>query len=66
MSEGTTVYTVYPVPRGMTDEEAFAEIDLMGELVEYRWWRPRFHWPFVQWCVMEEGAVDAEGQGTAA
>ena len=41
---------VFPVPRGMTADEAFAEMDLMGELVEYRWWRPRFHWPLVKWA----------------
>lgn len=47
------VYTVFPVPRGMTAEEAFAEMETMGRLVEYRWWRPRFHWPFVRWASVE-------------
>lgn len=43
----------FPVPAGMTPEEAFAEIEHMGRLVEYRWWKPRFHWPFVKWAVIE-------------
>jgi len=41
----------------MTPDEAWAEIDLMGELVDYRWWRLRFRWPFVRWAwrhVVEE------------
>lgn len=44
---------VTPVPHGMTADEAFAEIDTMGRLVEYRWWRLRFRWPFVKWAVIE-------------
>jgi hypothetical protein len=44
-----TVVHVFPIPRGMTADEAFAEIDVMGGLVEYRWWRLRFRWPFVRW-----------------
>ena len=48
-----TVLHVFPVPRGITDEEAFAECELMGGFVEYRWWRLRFRWPFVKWCVWE-------------
>lgn len=42
-----------PVPRGMTPEDAFAEIVTLGELVEYRWWRPRFRWPLLRWAVIE-------------
>jgi hypothetical protein len=44
---------VIPVPRGMTPEEAFAEIETFGELVEYRWWRLRFRWPWRRWAVVE-------------
>lgn len=29
---------VIPVPKGMTAEEAWAEIVTMGRLVECRWW----------------------------
>lgn len=43
--------TVIPVPHGMTPEQAFEEIQLMGGLVEYRWWRLRFRWPFRKWAV---------------
>lgn len=44
---------VFPVPGGMTPEQAFDEIETLGELIEYRWWKPRFHWPFRCWAVME-------------
>ncbi len=44
------VLHVYPVPRGMTADQAWDEIELLGELVEYRWWRLRFRWPFVRWA----------------
>lgn len=44
---------VIPVPGGMTPEDAHEEIMTMGRLVEYRWWRPRFRWPFRRWAVME-------------
>jgi hypothetical protein len=37
-----TVVHVIPVPQGMTPEEAWAEIDLMGGLVEYAPMDPRF------------------------
>lgn len=37
----------------MNPEEAWAEISTLGRLVEYRWWRPRFHWPFVKWATIE-------------
>lgn len=47
------VFHVFPVPKGMDVEEAFAEIEVFGELVEYRWWRLRFHWPFVRWAYRE-------------
>ena len=46
-----TRYEVFPVPRGMTDDEAFAELSIMGEFREYRWWRLRFRWPLVKWAV---------------
>jgi hypothetical protein len=49
-----TTLHVIPVPRGMTPEEAHAEIRAFGELVEYRWWRLRFRWPLVKWAVVEE------------
>jgi len=51
--------TVFPVPRGMTVDEAWAEQEVMGKLVEYRWWKPRYHWPFVRWHVMKEEWSDA-------
>ena len=44
---------VYPVPGGMTAEDAFDELEIYGEFVEYRWWRPRFRWPWRRWAVME-------------
>lgn len=43
---------VIPVPGGMTPEDAFAEIDTYGQLLEYRWWKPRFHWPLRKWAVV--------------
>ena len=49
-----TTITVFPVPRGMTTEEAHEEIKTMGRLVEYRPWRLRFRWPFVRWAVVTE------------
>jgi hypothetical protein len=42
---------VFPVPRGYTPEQAWAEISVYGQLVDYRWWRPRYHWPFVRWAI---------------
>ena len=48
------ILSVYPVPRGMTDEQAWEELEAVGEFVEYRWWRLRFRWPFVRWAVREE------------
>lgn len=47
---------VFPVPKGMTDEQAFAELDVFGYFPEYRWWRLRFRWPFVKWTywIIEE------------
>ena len=33
---------VIPVPHGYTPEDAWAEISVMGHLVGYRWWKPRF------------------------
>lgn len=47
---------VIPVPRGMSVDEAFDEIQTMGRFVEYRWWRFRFHWPFRQWAAVQESA----------
>lgn len=44
---------VFPVPAGMTPEEAWLELSVMGRFVEYRWWRPRFRWPFRTWAVWE-------------
>lgn len=44
---------VIPVPHGMTPEEAFAEIETMGQLVEHRWWNWRYRWPFRRWAVVE-------------
>lgn len=45
---------VFPVPRGMRPEEAWAEIATMGRYVEYRWWRPRF-WPGLRtWATVTE------------
>jgi hypothetical protein len=44
---------VVPVPRGYTADQAYDEIEAMGCLVEYRWWRLRFRWPFVRWAVVE-------------
>jgi hypothetical protein len=29
-----------------------------GELVEYRWWRLRFRWPWRRWAVVEVDHVD--------
>ena len=44
---------VIPVPFGMTADEAWAEIEAMGGLVEYRWWNWRY-WPgFRRWAVVE-------------
>ncbi len=37
----------------MSDDEAWAEIEVFGYLPEYRWWRLRFRWPFVRWAVRE-------------
>lgn len=51
---------VIPVPAGMEPEDAWDEIEAFGELVEYRWWRPRFRWPFRKWAVV---VVD-EGEPT--
>jgi len=48
------VIHVFPVPWGMTAEEAWAELLVMGRFLEYRWWRLRFRWPFVRWAVIEE------------
>lgn len=43
---------VYPVPHGMTPEEAWEEIEVMGHLVEYSRWNWRY-WPgFRSWAVM--------------
>jgi hypothetical protein len=42
---------VYPVPRGYTPEQAWEEINVFGQLVDYRWWKPRFWCP--RWAVME-------------
>lgn len=44
---------VIPVPGGMTADEAWAEIATLGRLVEYRWWKPRFRWPWRKWAVVE-------------
>lgn len=48
------VVHVIPVPHGYTPEESWDEISTFGELVDYRWWRWRFRWPFVKWAVFEE------------
>ena len=52
--EGMKRFTVFPVPKGMDTWEAWAELEVFGYFPEYRWWRPRFRWPLVKWCVMEE------------
>lgn len=44
---------VIPVPGGMEADEAWAEIETFGHLVEYRWWKPRFRWPWRRWAVVE-------------
>jgi hypothetical protein len=51
------VVHVFPIPRGMTADEAWAEIAVFGYFPEYRWWRLRFHWPFVRWATrrVDEG-----------
>jgi len=41
---------VFPVPRGMTPEEAWAELSVFQSFPEYRWWRLRFRWPFLRWA----------------
>lgn len=46
------IHTI-PVPRGYTPEQAFDEMETFGCLVDYRWWRPRFRWPFVRWANIE-------------
>ena len=43
---------VIPVPRDMSAEDAWAEIKVMGHLVGYRKWKPRF-W-FMKWAVITE------------
>jgi len=58
--------TVFPVPRGMAVDEAWAEQEVMGKLVEYRWWKPRYRWPFVRWHVMKEEWSDAVQEPEAA
>lgn len=47
------VAEVIPVPAGMTPEEAFEEMEALGRFLEYRWWKPRFHWPLLKWAVIE-------------
>lgn len=46
-----TVY-VFPVPGGMEPDDAFEEIETFGQLVGFRWWKPRFRWPFRKWAVV--------------
>jgi hypothetical protein len=46
-------YHVVPVPRGYTAEQVYLETKVFGRLVDYRWWRPRFHWPFLKWATIE-------------
>ena len=36
---------VLAVPRHMSVQDAVIEIETFGELVGYRWWKPRFWWP---------------------
>lgn len=50
--EQTRAVHVFPVPRGMEPEDAWAEISTLGQLIEYRWWRLRFRWPFRKWAVV--------------
>lgn len=52
-SPKTIIHTI-PVPRGYTPEEAWVEISTMGRLVEYRWWKFWFRWPFVRWAIVVE------------
>ena len=40
---------VFPVPRHMTPDEAFAELEALGHFHGYRWWKPRFWRP--RWAV---------------
>lgn len=50
----TTVHVI-PVPRGMEPEDSWNEIQTTGQLVEYAWWKPRFHWPLVKWATVVDG-----------
>lgn len=42
---------VYPVPRGYTPEQAWAELGIFGKFCGYRFWKPRFWRP--HWAIME-------------
>lgn len=47
---------VIPVWDGMTVEDAFDEIEVMGEIVSYRWW-----WRFTRRCRWATVQVDDNG-----
>lgn len=49
---------VIPVPHGYDPEDAWMEILIYGRLIDYRWWRWRFRWPFVKWAVFEDEPPD--------
>jgi hypothetical protein len=42
---------VFPVPRGMDAEDAWAELETFGRFPEYRWWKLRYAFP--RWAVIE-------------
>ena len=45
---------VIPVPRGMSPDDAWAEIQVFGRIVEHRWWH-RFT-RRCRWAVVEVSA----------
>lgn len=53
MSNWDVQIHVIPVPYGYTPDQAYDEIRVFGRLLDYRWWRWRFQWPFRQWAVVE-------------
>ena len=55
-----TTYHVIPVEAGQTAEDAFDEQEVMGGVVEYRWWW-RFRRPRPRWAIVK---VDDSGAKT--